>query len=133
PIISPSQDIVMGCYYLTATRGELGESGEAGEDKVFSSPVEVLSAFGQRKLGVHARVHVRLPMGSHVIKDPGDSYFEEGQIVSFEEFAREKTRIHTEGGSRKKEPTVEASYPKRFISEVRFEKDKTRTEEVQRK
>ena len=25
PIISPSQDIVMGCYYLTATRGELGE------------------------------------------------------------------------------------------------------------
>ena len=26
PIISPSQDIVMGCYYLTATRGEMGES-----------------------------------------------------------------------------------------------------------
>ena len=26
PIISPSQDIVMGCYYLTATRGELGET-----------------------------------------------------------------------------------------------------------
>ena len=30
PIISPSQDIVMGCYYLTATRGELGESRRGG-------------------------------------------------------------------------------------------------------
>ncbi len=34
PIISPSQDIVMGCYYLTATRGELGEShrGRRGQE-----------------------------------------------------------------------------------------------------
>ena len=34
PIISPSQDIVMGCYYLTATRGEPGENdrGRRGHD-----------------------------------------------------------------------------------------------------
>ena len=30
PIISPSQDIVMGCYYLTATRGEQGEAQRGG-------------------------------------------------------------------------------------------------------
>src|SRR6201987_1743772 len=36
PIISPSQDIVMVCYYLPATRGELGESGEPGEGMVFT-------------------------------------------------------------------------------------------------
>src|SRR5271166_3526190 len=35
PIISPSQDIVMGCYYLTATRGEPGEAIETGEGGVF--------------------------------------------------------------------------------------------------
>ena len=56
PIISPSQDIVMGCYYLTATRGELGECGEAGEGKMFASPAEVFTAFAQKKLGVHARI-----------------------------------------------------------------------------
>src|SRR6202021_3206597 len=56
PIISPSQDIVMGCYYLTATRGELGDSGEAGEGKVFASPAEMVYAFAQKKLGIHARV-----------------------------------------------------------------------------
>jgi len=33
PIITPSQDIVMGCYYLTASRGEEGEKVEAGDGK----------------------------------------------------------------------------------------------------
>src|ERR1700724_2986489 len=69
PIISPSQDIVMGCYYLTATRGELGESGEAGEGKTFSNVDEVFTAFAQKKLGVHARVKVRLPIEKKVISE----------------------------------------------------------------
>jgi DNA-directed RNA polymerase subunit beta' len=69
PIISPSQDIVMGCYYLTANRGELGESGEAGEGKVFANPAEVFTAFGQGKLGVHARIKVRLPIEKRVISE----------------------------------------------------------------
>src|SRR5579884_1730744 len=67
PIISPSQDIVMGCYYLTATRGELGESGEAGEGKTFASVHEVFSAYAQKKLGTHARIYVRLPIDKKVI------------------------------------------------------------------
>src|SRR5258706_4961958 len=50
PIISPSQDIVMGCYYLTATRGELCESTELGEGKTFASTAEELTAFAQNKL-----------------------------------------------------------------------------------
>jgi DNA-directed RNA polymerase subunit beta' len=61
PIISPSQDIVMGCYYLTAAR-----AGEKGEDKVFSSPAEVHLAFAQKKVGVHAKIKVRLPMSKKV-------------------------------------------------------------------
>src|SRR3989442_9686286 len=69
PIITPSQDIVMGCYYLTATRGELGESTEAGEGKHFSNPKEVFTAFQQRKLGTHARIYVRLPFEKKVISE----------------------------------------------------------------
>jgi DNA-directed RNA polymerase subunit beta' len=59
----------MGCYYLTATRGEMGESGEAGEGKVFSNVQEVFAAYGQKKLGVHARIDVRLPMSKKVISE----------------------------------------------------------------
>src|SRR5689334_20758314 len=69
PIISPSQDIVMGCYYLTATRGDLDESGEAGEGKTFASVHEVFTAFAQKKLGVHARIKVRLPIEKKVISE----------------------------------------------------------------
>jgi DNA-directed RNA polymerase subunit beta' len=69
PIISPSQDIVMGCYYLTATRGDMGESGEAGEGKTFASVNEVFTAFALKKLGVHARVYVRLPIEKKVISE----------------------------------------------------------------
>jgi DNA-directed RNA polymerase subunit beta' len=69
PIISPSQDIVMGCYYLTATRGEMGESGEPGEGKVFSSPAEVFLAYAHQKVGVHARIAVRLPIEKKVFSE----------------------------------------------------------------
>jgi DNA-directed RNA polymerase subunit beta' len=69
PIISPSQDIVMGCYYMTATRGEAGESGELGEGMVFSSPAEVFLAYAQKKVGIHARIKVRLPRGKRVISE----------------------------------------------------------------
>src|SRR5579885_181738 len=69
PIISPSQDIVMGCYYLTATRGQPGEKVEPGDGMVFSNAGEVHFAFAQRKVGTHARIQVRLPMSKKVISE----------------------------------------------------------------
>jgi DNA-directed RNA polymerase subunit beta' len=64
PIISPSQDIVMGCYYMTAAR-----EGEFGEGKVFSSTAEVFLAYAQRKVGIHAKIRVRLPAGKRVVSE----------------------------------------------------------------
>ena len=69
PIITPSQDIVMGCYYLTAARGEEGERVEAGDGMVFHSPQEMFSAFQQGRLGVHAKVRVRLPIEKKFITE----------------------------------------------------------------
>ncbi|MSR31233.1 MAG: DNA-directed RNA polymerase subunit beta' [Gemmataceae bacterium] len=69
PIISPSQDIVMGCYYLTATRGEMGESGEKGEGMTFADIREVFTAFDLRKVGVHARVRIKLPIHKKYISE----------------------------------------------------------------
>jgi DNA-directed RNA polymerase subunit beta' len=69
PIISPSQDIVMGCYYLTAVRGEIGDIIEPGEGMVFSSTSEVFLVYAEKKVGVHARIRVRLPRGKRVISE----------------------------------------------------------------
>ncbi|MDH5637477.1 MAG: DNA-directed RNA polymerase subunit beta' [Nitrospinota bacterium] len=55
PIAVPSQDIVLGCYYLTKERG-----GSAGENKSFSGPAEVRSAYDSGKLSVNARIRVRI-------------------------------------------------------------------------
>ena len=56
PIISPSQDIVMGCYYLT-----MGVPESKGDGMVFSSMDEVATAYAAGKVGTHARIKVRLP------------------------------------------------------------------------
>ncbi len=61
PIISPSQDIVMGCYYLTVPR-----RGEKGEGKVFASLNEVHMAYSQGQVGIHAKVKVRIPAEKRV-------------------------------------------------------------------
>lgn len=55
PLAIPSQDIVLGCYYLTkAMKGDLGEG------KAFYDAEEVLIAYHDEKVGLHARIKVRL-------------------------------------------------------------------------
>jgi len=56
PIINPSQDIVLGSYYMTREK-----LGVRGEDRVFSSAAEVLAAFDNGEVNLHARIKVRLP------------------------------------------------------------------------
>jgi DNA-directed RNA polymerase subunit beta' len=55
PITVPSQDMVLGCYYVTKTY-----PGAQGEGKVFSSPEEVIVAHNCGRLDLHARIKVRV-------------------------------------------------------------------------
>ncbi len=55
PIAVPSQDIILGCYYLTKPRG-----GAKGEGHVLGSPGEVRIAYDQDELGLQARIRVRI-------------------------------------------------------------------------
>jgi len=55
PIAVPTQDIVLGCYYMTKIRG-----GVKGEGKVFSGPKEVVSAYNADELDLQASIMVRL-------------------------------------------------------------------------
>jgi DNA-directed RNA polymerase subunit beta' len=69
PILSPSQEMVMGCYYLTMAIGTPGESAKRGEERVFSSPTEVFLAHAENKVSIHARIKVRLPVDRPVISE----------------------------------------------------------------
>jgi len=55
PIAVPSQDMVLGCYWLTKER-----AGAKGEGKVFSGPEEVRMAYDAGAVEEHAKVKVRV-------------------------------------------------------------------------
>ncbi len=55
PITVPSQDMVLGLYYLTK-----GRKGEKGEGKLYYSPEEVIIAYNEGRLSKHAIVKVRV-------------------------------------------------------------------------
>jgi DNA-directed RNA polymerase subunit beta-beta' len=55
PIIVPSQDVILGLYYLT--RDAINVKGEG---KVFSDMAEVRRAYDNKDVSLHARIKVRL-------------------------------------------------------------------------
>jgi DNA-directed RNA polymerase subunit beta' len=55
PIAVPSQDMVLGVYYLTKAR-----NGVKGEGKIFSSEEEVVIAYNTGHINMHAKIKVRI-------------------------------------------------------------------------
>jgi len=55
PIIVPTQDIVLGIYYMTRERPYV-----KGEGKVFSNPEEVRIAYDANEVDLHAKIKVRM-------------------------------------------------------------------------
>ncbi|MBD3411433.1 MAG: DNA-directed RNA polymerase subunit beta', partial [Ignavibacteriales bacterium] len=54
PIVVPTQDIILGVYYLTKRR-----DGEKGEGKYFSTTAEALVAYDNGVVSLHAKIKVR--------------------------------------------------------------------------
>ncbi len=54
PLAIPSQDMVLGCYYLTLER-----KAAKGEGRIFASKEEVLLALENKDISLHARVKLR--------------------------------------------------------------------------
>ncbi len=55
PIVSPSQDMVLGCYWMTQV-----EKGTKGEGKLLSSTEEAKLAYDYDKVNIRAEVKVRI-------------------------------------------------------------------------
>ncbi len=59
PITVPSQDMVLGLYYLTKGRKSDENRKMRGEGSIFYSPEEVIIALNEGKIDVHAWIKVR--------------------------------------------------------------------------
>ncbi|MDD6540663.1 MAG: DNA-directed RNA polymerase subunit beta' [Lentihominibacter sp.] len=62
PITTPTQDMILGSYYLTHPGQEEGKrtsDAEKGDGKVFADMAEMLMAYQNHVVGLHAKVKVR--------------------------------------------------------------------------
>ena len=55
PVAVPSQDMILGSYYLTIQR-----DGEKGEGKVFKDIDEAMMAYNEGVIGIHAKIKIRI-------------------------------------------------------------------------
>ncbi|MZP30246.1 DNA-directed RNA polymerase subunit beta' [Heliobacterium undosum] len=54
PVATPTQDMVIGAYYLTIER-----EGAKGENMIFASPDEAIAAYDAKSVNLQARIRVR--------------------------------------------------------------------------
>ncbi len=109
PVITPSQDIVLGCYYLTIARPDA-----AGEGKLFSSFEEALLAYEtsqimsptsvERSLHIEALIRVLTP--DHLVEAVAD------RQVRDNERAVEAAKAKAGDEAEFNEAEVELPYPK---------------------
>ncbi len=64
PITVPSQDMVLGLYYVTKGKKTTPEETVVGEGMSFYSPEEVIIAINEGKLSKHAHIKVRVKVRS---------------------------------------------------------------------
>lgn len=91
PIIVPTQDIVLGLYYLTLERKYV-----KGEGKIFSSPLEVIAAYNANQVDLHARIKVRIEgeikdttVGRMILRDVIEDALMEADRTRKDEILRE--------------------------------------------
>jgi len=73
PIIVPSQDVVLGLYYMTRAL-----ENKKGEGMVFANVAEVKRAYDNRVVELHAKVKVRI---TEVVKDEAGNKHKKAAIV----------------------------------------------------
>jgi DNA-directed RNA polymerase subunit beta' len=79
PITSPTQDMVLGLYYLTMER-----EGELGEGRAFGSIPEAIMAHDQHSVSLQAKIKIRLtPAGETIETTIGRALFNEALPADF--------------------------------------------------
>lgn len=69
PIATPTQDMVLGCYYLTIAR-----EGSLGEGKVYGNSIDTINAYEVGAISLHAKIKLRIN-GQFIETTPGRVIF----------------------------------------------------------
>ena len=95
PIITPNQDMVLGCYYLTAENPDASK----GAGTYFASLEDAITAYEQQQVDLHAYVWVRFdgPVASDGSEDPvlEESTTDDGIVTR--RYKSRRVRLDAEG------------------------------------
>jgi DNA-directed RNA polymerase subunit beta' len=104
PIITPSQDIVLGIYYMTVDR-----EGDKGEYSMFNNQREAMLAYELGKISTHSRIFVRLTNRTSIVPN------EKSAPVALSDEAWKTIETHR----KRKQPEYQPqARPKRFDGKV---------------
>ncbi|NJN73449.1 MAG: DNA-directed RNA polymerase subunit gamma [Limnothrix sp. RL_2_0] len=95
PIVAPSQDMVLGCYYLTAENPH----GQRGAGRYFGNMEDTIRAYEQGDVDLHANIWLRYP-GEVDTQEPDNEVLEsntleDGSVMKI--FRERKVRESAEG------------------------------------
>ncbi|NCW35323.1 MAG: DNA-directed RNA polymerase subunit beta', partial [Actinobacteria bacterium] len=62
PLTAPTQDMVLGLFYLTSLR-----DGQLGEGRIFASIAEALMAYEQNSLSLQAKIKIRTSVNGEIV------------------------------------------------------------------
>ncbi|MBP9854540.1 MAG: DNA-directed RNA polymerase subunit beta' [Candidatus Omnitrophica bacterium] len=106
PVVSPSQDVVLGLYYLTKE-----ETNAKDQARIFSAPEEVIIAFNDGMLKLHQRIKLKLNKPVWGEEKPS-------LIISQEEAMRVARDTVEEETAPHKTPIIETTVGRVFLNEV---------------
>ncbi len=80
PVVTPSKDVVLGCYYLTLMDEKAFQEGRV---KSFANPDEAIMAHEQKAIKLHEKIRVRLENGEVLETSVGRVLFNEALPKGF--------------------------------------------------
>src|ERR1700704_1312811 len=80
PVVSPTQDVVLGCYWLTAARGDAPKGDQISKLRAFSSQNEVVLALEAKVVKLQEWIRVRIG-DTLVVTTPGRVVFNQSLPV----------------------------------------------------
>jgi DNA-directed RNA polymerase subunit beta' len=80
PVVAPTQDVVLGCYWLTAARGDMPKEGQLAKLRAFATENEVVLALESKVVKLQEWIRVRIG-DTLVITTPGRVVFNQSLPV----------------------------------------------------
>ncbi|MBW6410372.1 DNA-directed RNA polymerase subunit beta' [Clostridium weizhouense] len=113
PVCVPTQDMVLGSYYLTMDR-----TGAKGEGMVFSSKDEAIMAYESKNIEIHAQINVRLFKEFNGVMESGIIKTTVGKLIFNESIPQDLGLVNREDDNEKFNLEIDFLVTKKSLGKI---------------